>query len=205
MNTIDHMAGAGHQAFLHDPSGNFIELNQPRPGAAGGGGWEGKRYLVGHRCGRGFSPRGPNPRGPSHEPVSAPTGPTTSAVSPFANLYAQILGPADAATGAFFTALEALPKTATGADALKPASRAANAIDAADRGLRGVSWPANVSGDIHALVTANARLVADLRGVGTQPRMSSGPWRTRFEGDVRQISQYVSALRTDLNTPGRTG
>jgi hypothetical protein len=23
------MAGAGHQAFLHDPSGNFIELNQP--------------------------------------------------------------------------------------------------------------------------------------------------------------------------------
>ena len=29
VNTIDHMAGAGHQAFLHDPSGNFIELNQP--------------------------------------------------------------------------------------------------------------------------------------------------------------------------------
>jgi catechol 2,3-dioxygenase-like lactoylglutathione lyase family enzyme len=29
VNTIDHMQGAGHQAFLHDPSGNFIELNQP--------------------------------------------------------------------------------------------------------------------------------------------------------------------------------
>jgi len=29
VNTIDHMRGAGHQAFLHDPSGNFIELNQP--------------------------------------------------------------------------------------------------------------------------------------------------------------------------------
>ena len=29
VHTIDHMAGAGHQAFLHDPSGNFIELNQP--------------------------------------------------------------------------------------------------------------------------------------------------------------------------------
>jgi glyoxylase I family protein len=26
---VDHMVGAGHQAFLHDPSGNFIELNQP--------------------------------------------------------------------------------------------------------------------------------------------------------------------------------
>jgi glyoxylase I family protein len=29
VNTIDHMAGAGHQAFLRDPSGNTIELNQP--------------------------------------------------------------------------------------------------------------------------------------------------------------------------------
>lgn len=29
VNTIDHMVGAGRQAFLHDPSGNFIELNQP--------------------------------------------------------------------------------------------------------------------------------------------------------------------------------
>ena len=26
---IDHIPGAGRQAFLHDPSGNFIELNQP--------------------------------------------------------------------------------------------------------------------------------------------------------------------------------
>lgn len=33
VNTIDHMVGAGHQAFLHDPSGNFIELNQPDNGA----------------------------------------------------------------------------------------------------------------------------------------------------------------------------
>jgi len=29
VNTVDHMRGAGFQAFLHDPSGNFIELNQP--------------------------------------------------------------------------------------------------------------------------------------------------------------------------------
>ena len=29
VNTVDHMPGAGYQAFLHDPSGNFIELNQP--------------------------------------------------------------------------------------------------------------------------------------------------------------------------------
>src|ERR1700704_58008 len=68
--------------------------------------------------------------------VSVPTGPSTS-VSPFAGRYAQILGPADAATGAFFSALKALPTSATGADALKIASPAANAIDAADRGLRG--------------------------------------------------------------------
>jgi glyoxylase I family protein len=32
VNTIDHMVGAGRQAFLHDPSGNFIELNQPDNG-----------------------------------------------------------------------------------------------------------------------------------------------------------------------------
>jgi glyoxylase I family protein len=29
VNTLPHMAGAGHQAFLQDPSGNTIELNQP--------------------------------------------------------------------------------------------------------------------------------------------------------------------------------
>jgi catechol 2,3-dioxygenase-like lactoylglutathione lyase family enzyme len=29
VNTVEHMRGAGYQAFLHDPSGNFIELNQP--------------------------------------------------------------------------------------------------------------------------------------------------------------------------------
>lgn len=29
VHVIDHIPGAGHQAFLHDPSGNFIELNQP--------------------------------------------------------------------------------------------------------------------------------------------------------------------------------
>ncbi len=26
---IPHIEGAGHQAFLHDPFGNFLELNQP--------------------------------------------------------------------------------------------------------------------------------------------------------------------------------
>jgi catechol 2,3-dioxygenase-like lactoylglutathione lyase family enzyme len=29
VDPIPHMPGAGHQAFLHDPSGNMIELNQP--------------------------------------------------------------------------------------------------------------------------------------------------------------------------------
>lgn len=29
VDTIPHMPGAGRQAFLHDPSGNMIELNQP--------------------------------------------------------------------------------------------------------------------------------------------------------------------------------
>lgn len=29
VNTVDHMPGAGYQAFLNDPFGNSIELNQP--------------------------------------------------------------------------------------------------------------------------------------------------------------------------------
>jgi glyoxylase I family protein len=29
VDTVPHMQGAGRQAFLRDPSGNFIELNQP--------------------------------------------------------------------------------------------------------------------------------------------------------------------------------
>jgi glyoxylase I family protein len=29
VDTVPHMQGAGHQAFLRDPSGNIIELNQP--------------------------------------------------------------------------------------------------------------------------------------------------------------------------------
>jgi glyoxylase I family protein len=29
VDPVPHMAGAGHQAFLRDPSGNLIELNQP--------------------------------------------------------------------------------------------------------------------------------------------------------------------------------
>ena len=29
VHTSTYVPGAGHQAFLHDPFGNFIELNQP--------------------------------------------------------------------------------------------------------------------------------------------------------------------------------
>ena len=29
VDTIPHTPGAGQQAFLHDPAGNVIELNQP--------------------------------------------------------------------------------------------------------------------------------------------------------------------------------
>jgi catechol 2,3-dioxygenase-like lactoylglutathione lyase family enzyme len=29
VHPVPHIAGAGHQAFLHDPWGNFLELNQP--------------------------------------------------------------------------------------------------------------------------------------------------------------------------------
>ena len=29
VHRLPHIAGSGHQAFLHDPFGNLIELNQP--------------------------------------------------------------------------------------------------------------------------------------------------------------------------------
>jgi catechol 2,3-dioxygenase-like lactoylglutathione lyase family enzyme len=31
VHPVPHLPGAGRQAFLHDPSGNFVELNQPDP------------------------------------------------------------------------------------------------------------------------------------------------------------------------------
>jgi catechol 2,3-dioxygenase-like lactoylglutathione lyase family enzyme len=32
VHTVPYTPGAGRQAFLHDPSGNFVELNQPDGG-----------------------------------------------------------------------------------------------------------------------------------------------------------------------------
>jgi hypothetical protein len=110
----------------------------------------------------------------------------------------QILGPADAATGKFFTALKSLPTTATGADAQKIATPAADAITAADRQLTAVSWPDKVARDVKALVVADAQLIRDLRGLAPQPRVTSGPWRSQFERDVGNVSKYVSIIRADL-------
>src|SRR6185369_9818642 len=72
--------------------------------------------------------------------AGAPTSPpaTSATPTPLATLYLRILGPADAASGKFFTALKALPATATGADAAKSAFAAADAIERADRQLREV-------------------------------------------------------------------
>ena len=35
VHPVPHMQGAGRQAFLHDPSGNFIELNEPETDGSG--------------------------------------------------------------------------------------------------------------------------------------------------------------------------
>jgi hypothetical protein len=123
-------------------------------------------------------------------------GATTSTTTPsaFATRYLQILGPADAATGTFFTALKALPITATGADAQKLATPAANAIDKADQQLLRVPWPVNVTGAVRALVAADTRLVGDLRDVGAQKLLTSGGWKNQFERDVTSVSGRVSTL-----------
>ncbi len=124
--------------------------------------------------------------------------PTTASISPLANRYLQILGPADAAAGKFFAALKALPTTATGATAEKIASPTADAIQIADRQLLKMTWPGRVELDIHALVTADELLVRDLRDVGSQTMLTSGPWKTTFVNDVNAVSKYANVVHTDL-------
>ncbi len=138
---------------------------------------------------------------PGSDRVSPGPPGTTTPSSKFSNLYLQILGPADAASGKFFAALKSLPSTATAADAQKIATPAADAIEAADRRLSRVSWPRKVAGDVHALVLADARLVVDLRNVARQSRFTYATWKKQFESDVATVSNAVSIVHTDLATP----
>ena len=135
----------------------------------------------------------------------APAGAATTTTEPskFASLYLQILGPADAATGKFFTAITSLPNTATGADAQKIATPAADAIDAADRRLLGVAWPGKVAADVRALVVADAQLVGDLRNLAPQPRVTSGAWKDKFEADVAKVTSCVNVVHADLQNPSK--
>jgi len=141
------------------------------------------------------------PPSSARAPASAAT--TTTEPSKFASLYLQILGPADAATGKFFAAITTLPNTATGADAQKLATPAADAIDAADQRLLRVTWPAKVARDVRALVSANARLVADLRNLAPQPTVTSGAWKDTFEADVAKVTSSVNVVHADLQNPSK--
>ena len=136
-------------------------------------------------------------------PKSATTGSvsTTTAPSRSETIYLQTLGPADTATGRFFAALKALPSTATGADAQNLATKAANAIEAADRALVRIAWPSNVANEVTTLVRLDAQLVANLRNVGTQRRVTSGSWKTQFQGDVTKVANQVSVVVAALRAP----
>jgi hypothetical protein len=130
--------------------------------------------------------------------VSTGAASTTTAASEFATRYLQILGPADVASGKFFAALKKLPSNATGADAQKIATPAADAIYAADQRLLAVTWPANIAGEVKKLVLADAQLVSDLRDVGKQPHVTSGTWKPQFESDVAKVNNQVSVVVADL-------
>jgi hypothetical protein len=132
----------------------------------------------------------------STAPLSVP--PPTSR---YGTLYLQILGPADVATGTFFTKLKALKSSATGADAQQIATPAADAIDTADQQLRRVSWPHAVAPAVTALVLDDTRLVADLRILHTLGHVTTGTWKTRFEHDVAAVSAQVQVVVTDLQQP----
>ena len=133
--------------------------------------------------------------------VSTGAPSATTAGSQFATLYLQILGPADAASGEFFAAVKKLPSTATGADAQKIATPAADAIDAADKRLLAVTWPANIAAGVKKLVLVDAQLVRDLRNVGTQQHITSGTWKPQFESDVAKVTNQVGVVVADLRAP----
>jgi hypothetical protein len=140
---------------------------------------------------------------PSSARAPAGAATTTTEPSKFASLYLQILGPADAATGKFFAAIATLPNTATGADAQKIATPAADAIDAADRQLLAAVWPGKVAADVRALVVADAQLVGDLRNLAPQPKVTSGAWKDKFEADVAQVTSRVNVVHADLQNPSK--
>lgn len=129
---------------------------------------------------------------------------SSAAPSRYATLYLQILGPADQASGTFFTALKALPKSATGADGERIATPAADAIDTADQQLRQVSWPRGVAPAINALVLVDTRLVGALRDLATLRYVTSGSWKSRFEQDVSAVSARVAIVVADLQQPVAT-
>jgi len=141
---------------------------------------------------------------PSSAAVTSSTVPPSvppPATSRYGTLYLQILGPADAASGAFFTKLKALPSSATGADAQRIATPAAAAIDTADRQLLRVSWPPAVAPAVTALVLDDVRLVADLRILHTLAHVTTGTWKNQFEHDVGAVSAQVNIVVTDLQRP----
>jgi hypothetical protein len=143
--------------------------------------------------------------------ATASTAPPTAAVSSstvpppgtsqYGTLYLQILGPADVASGTFFTKLKALKSSATGADAQRIATPAAVAIETADQQLLHVSWPHTVAPAVAALVLDDARLVADLRILHTLSHVTTGSWKSRFEHDVAAVSAQVQVVVTELQRP----
>jgi len=147
------------------------------------------------------APASSTTRMPASDSTTARTSPITTMPSKFATLYLNILGPADQASGTFFTALQKLPSTATGADAAKIATPAADAIDLADRQLLEVSWPGIVADNVRRLVLVDTRLVADLRAIATQNRVTSGRWKNQFEANVAQVTAQVNVVVAELQTP----
>ncbi|MGO9875018.1 MAG: hypothetical protein ACLPVY_14585 [Acidimicrobiia bacterium] len=126
---------------------------------------------------------------------------TSVTQSRYATLYLQILGPADEASGKFFSALKALPANATGAQAQRIATPAADAISTADQRLLQVSWPPDVASAVSALVLVDARLVEDLGDLGPLSYVTSGGWKSRFERDVSAVSTQVAVVVSDLQRP----
>ena len=132
---------------------------------------------------------------------SLPIGaPTTVAPGPsqYAALYTNAVAPADAAITTFDARASALTNTASIGDLSRIATPLAATLDGVDHRLLAIAWPAPLDRDVHAMVAADAAVVADLRNVPNQTARSIPALKRRFSSDLSALTGRVATIIGDL-------
>jgi hypothetical protein len=129
--------------------------------------------------------------------VSATTS-TTVSLAALGQQYLSIIGPANDAFFKFTMDLDALPRTATGADVARLAAPALAATRTVIQALLRVSWPEPVRTDVRALVAADSQLITDLTNSDLQTRADA---TRQFTQDIGKTELAGSTVRADLSLP----